>query len=78
MDIQIVQNIVLVLIGIAGWFMRKTIGDLETKQRLHDEEIKNIQKNYLHRDDFREFKVELTGMFNEIKSDIRALREHKA
>jgi hypothetical protein len=38
--------------------------------------IQKIKQDYLHKEDFKEFKTELRGMFEEIKQDIRALPKH--
>jgi hypothetical protein len=38
-------------------------------------EVQHIKTNYLHRDDFKEFKTELRSMFEDLRSDIRAIRE---
>lgn len=40
-------------------------------------EITNVKQNYLHRDDFKEFKGELRAMFDEIRKDLRALKVHE-
>jgi hypothetical protein len=75
-EAEVIRWIVLGLMSIGVWFMKRTIDKVE-----HDvEEVKlNIQKikqDYLHKEDFKEFKTELRGMFEEIKQDIRALPKH--
>jgi hypothetical protein len=76
-EIELTKWIVLAALSGVIWFMKKTITDLNHRADEHDIEIKKIQREYLHRDDFKEFKSELKVMFEEIKSDIRALREHR-
>lgn len=56
------------------WFMKNNI--TESKERLNklEAELSSVKQNYLHRDDFKEFKVELRGMFEEIRKDIRSIK----
>jgi hypothetical protein len=76
-ELELTKWVILAAFSGVMWFMKKTINDLERRADEHDMEIKKIQREYLHRDDFKEFKSELKVMFEEIKSDIRALREHR-
>ena len=75
-EAEIIKWIVVGLMSVGVWFMKRTIDRVE-----HDvEEVKNniqkIKQDYLHKEDFKDFKVELRSMFEEIKSDIRALPKH--
>jgi len=49
---------------------------MESKDRLTklESELSSVKQNYLPRDDFKEFKVELRGMFEEIRKDIRSIK----
>lgn len=38
-------------------------------------EIQNVKNEYLHKNDFKEFKVELRAMFEELKRDIKDSRD---
>lgn len=71
---QILQWFVFGLMGVAVWFMKNNI--MESKDRLTklESELSSVKQNYLHRDDFKEFKVELRGMFEEIRKDIRSIK----
>jgi len=71
---QILQWFVFGLMGVAVWFMKNNI--TESKERLNklEQELSSVKQNYLHRDDFKEFKVELRGMFEEIRKDIRSIK----
>jgi hypothetical protein len=75
MDTSLVQNAVMILLGVLGWFMKRTIDAQEKRIEKLEKENVDIRKEYLHKDDFKEFKTELRGMFEEIKSDIRVLRD---
>lgn len=71
---QILQWFVFGLMGVAVWFMKNNI--TESKDRLNklEQDLSSVKQNYLHRDDFKEFKVELRGMFEEIRKDIRSIK----
>ena len=65
---------------VLGGFTFMLQRELKTKDESITElkkEVTNIKQNYLHRDDFKEFKVELRSMFDEIKQDIRSLKTHE-
>lgn len=74
---QILQWFVFGLMGVAVWFMKNNI--TESKERLNklEQDLSSVKQNYLHRDDFKEFKVELRGMFEEIRKDIRSIKPHQ-
>lgn len=40
-------------------------------------EIQNVKNDYLHKNDFKDFKAELRAMFDELKSDIKGLRHEQ-
>lgn len=55
--------------------MKRTIDAQETKLSHLEDVVDTIKQEYLHKNDFRDFKAELRGMFEEIQRDIRSLRE---
>lgn len=73
-EAQILQWFVFGLMGVAVWFMKNTI--TETKSRIEqlERDVQHVKQNWTHKDDFKEFKIELRGMFEEIKKDIRAIK----
>lgn len=75
MEAEVIKWIILAALGGVSWFMKRTLD-------LKDQEIKDLQRNvqdikekYLHKDDFKDFKTELRGWFEEIKTDIRNLQK---
>lgn len=74
-EVEIIKWIVMSVFGIVAWFFKRTLDDLETRIKHQDEELQNVKRNYLHRDDFKEFKAELRSMFEEIKSDLREFKQ---
>lgn len=62
--------------------MKRSIGENDSKiKRLEDQhdamskDLQQTKQNYLHKDDFKEFKIELRQMVEEIRSDIRSLHK---
>lgn len=82
MDWQYVSIILTIILGIGGFLMKRSITENDNKIRdlqvSHKElanELQHTKQTYLHKDDFKEFKVELRGMFDELRSDIRSLQK---
>jgi hypothetical protein len=82
MNAELINYLALTVFGVLGYLMKRSITEqdlkiVELKQELHNtqSDLQDTKRNYLHKDDFKEFKQELRGMFEEIKSDIRSLRE---
>ena len=68
---------VLALISSGGWFMKRTIDRAESRIDALEKANQNIREEYLHKNDFREFKLELRSMFEEIRTDLKALQQHE-
>ena len=69
-------------LGIGGYLMKRSI--TENDNKIHDlqldnkrinTELQDIRHTHVHKDDFKDFKVELRGMFEEIRTDIRSLQK---
>lgn len=64
-------------LSVLGGFVFMIKRELSNKdieiQKIKDD-IQNLKDNKVHKDDLREFKVELRVMFDELKQDIRAIR----
>lgn len=69
----------LFMAGLSGlvWFMKRTLTATEESIEKLKADIVLIKDKYLHKDDFREFKTELRGMFEEIRKDIKEIRRHE-
>lgn len=59
---------------IVAFFLKRTLDSNDDKVKQLEKDIAEIRRDYLHRDDFKEFKLELRSMFDEIKADIRELK----
>jgi hypothetical protein len=83
MEYEALKWVALSLLSVVVYFLKRTVDQTETAllaQKLaHAQlqaEVQTIKSEYLHKSDFKEFKQELRGMFDDLKSDIRGLREH--
>lgn len=76
-ELELVWKLLTLALGGLIWFMKKTIDTAQEKISALEQGQQDIKDKYLHKDDFREFKSELRGMFEEIKSDIKQLRRHE-
>ena len=81
MEFEILKWIVVTLIGVAGYFLKRNIDQLDKqltdmKQEQHgiSQNIQQIRSDYLHKNDFKEFKLELRTWIDELKADIRDRR----
>lgn len=74
MEYEVVRWIAFGIMGLSIWFMKRTLDSYDDKFRQQEKDIAEIRKDYLHRDDFKEFKLELRSMFDEIKADIREIK----
>ena len=82
MELELLKWLVLSLIGVGVYFLKRTVEQMD-KQMVEQKaahnvmqmDIQNIRNEYLHKNDFREFKAELRLMFEDLKSDIRNLKD---
>ncbi len=68
-----------------SYFLKRTVDSYDDKLKQHDvrfesqtKELAEIRRDYLHRDDFKEFKEDLREMFNEIKTDIKEIKNKQS
>lgn len=66
---------VSVLAGLSMWFMKRTIDSQDKRIELLEKGQADIKTDYLHKNEFKDFKLELREMFQEIKADIRELKK---
>ena len=74
------QWLALGAVSIVMWFLKRTLDKAEERIKaaeeratLTDKEVQLIKLDYLHKNEFKDFKAELRGMFEEIRTDIRSL-----
>jgi len=69
------QWLALGAVSIVIWFMKRTIDRAEDRIKQTEDDIQAIKLDYLHKNEFKEFKIEIRSMFEEIKTDIRSLHK---
>jgi len=74
MELEILKWIIMTLGGIAVWFMKNAVTTAQSDIKNLKTDLDNMKRDYLHKDDFKDFKLELRSMFDEIKTDIRDLK----
>ncbi len=75
-EIEFIKWAVVGLMSIGVWFMKRTLDRVEKDVESCKSDIQRIREDYLHKNDFKDFKVELRGMFEAIQNDIRSLNKH--
>lgn len=75
-ELEVVKWIVTAGLGGLVWFMKRTIDLNDAEVKALQQEVKQIKAQYLHKDDFKDFKVELRNMFDELRADIRSIQKH--
>lgn len=75
-EAEIIKWVVLGLMSVGVWFMKRTIDKTEKDVEDVKRSIQQIKQDYLHKEDFKEFKVELRSMFEDIRNDIRSIVKH--
>lgn len=85
MDLAVLNYVFPIIAGFALYLLKrsvdqldKSIVEIKTHHAILQTEVQTIRTEYLHKSDFREFKTELREMFEELKSDIKAMRDKSA
>lgn len=76
MEKEIIQWLVFAAFGGVTWFMKRDIDQKDKEVKELKQTVQQIKEQYLHKDDFKDFKTELRGMFDELRLDIRSLQKH--
>jgi hypothetical protein len=83
MELEFLKWAVITLLGVATYFLKRTVDQMDERLKEHKTlhlglqlDVQNIKSEYLHKNDFRDFKIELRSMFDELKADIKSLRPH--
>ena len=72
-EIEILKWVVFAVFGGFTWFLKRTLDSAEARIKSLEMDLALVKNDYLHKNDFREFKIELRAMFEEIRTDIREL-----
>jgi hypothetical protein len=74
-ETELAKWIIVSALSLVVWFMKRTIDAQDTRIVELEHIQQKIKEEYLHKNDFKEFKLELRSMFEEIKTDIRELKK---
>ena len=74
-EIELAKWLITGTLGLVVWFMKRTIDLQDKRLEILEKRQESFKDDYLHKDDFKEFKLELRSMFEEIKTDIRELKK---
>jgi len=72
---EVIKWVVMAGLGGLVWFLKRTIDYNDTEVKSLQHEVQLIKEQYLHKNDFKDFKVELRGMFEELRMDIRSIQK---
>lgn len=78
MEIEILKWALIALLSVSTYLLKRTVDQMDTALKDHkiahatlSVDVQNIKNEYLHKNDFREFKMELWSRFDDLKKDIR-------
>ena len=76
-EAELAKWIFTAALGLVVWFMKRTLDSQEERVNTLEKNQQTFRDEYLHKNDFKDFKIELRTMFEEIKTDIRELKRHE-
>lgn len=74
-ELEIIRWGFMIILGAFGYMLKRELVKKDTEVNELKLEIQKIKDTYVHIESFKEFKQDLRQMFNELKEDIKALRE---
>lgn len=84
MEIEILKWALIGLLSVSTYLLKRAVDQMDDALKEHkishtalQLDVQNIKSEYLHKNDFREFKVELWAKLDELKTDMKE-RFHNA
>ncbi len=74
-EAEFISWAITTIMGFAMYMLKRTLDTTQENIRELQREQSKIKEDYLHKNDFREFKTELRSMFEEIRTDIKELKK---
>lgn len=74
-EAELAKWVIVTVLSLVVWFMKRTIDTQDARLKELEAQQQQFRSDYLHKNDFKEFKIELRTMFEEIKTDIRELKK---
>lgn len=70
----------LALLALSGftYMLRRELDNQDKINESLKQDIQNLKDSRVHKDDFRDFKIELRSWFDDLKADIRTIRNEKS
>jgi len=59
------------VIAMLGWYAKEIKQDLNNAQK----EITNVQINYVHKEELKQFRTEVIDLLKEVRQDIKELKD---
>lgn len=76
MDAEYIRWGLTALFGVILYFAKRMVDTNERSIETLKNELQNVKQDYLHKNDFREFKAELRTMFEDLKASIKDMGKH--
>jgi hypothetical protein len=73
-ELEWVKWAFLSVLGGFVFMIKRELSNKDVEIQKIKDDIQNLKDYKVHKDDLRDFKVELRVMFDELKQDIRAIR----
>ena len=70
--------VALAALGGFTYMLRRELDNYDKANEAIKKDIQDLKDTRVHKDDFRELKVELRSWFDDLKSDIRNIRNEKS
>lgn len=61
--------------AVIAWFMRTSYSDIKEKQRELSKEVSEVKLQYLHKEEFKEFKQAIETKFDRLNDSLDTFRE---
>ena len=72
-NINLLQILLTGGIGVMVFFFKRTLEEYDNRLKRQEVEIHDIRERFLSKEDFKEFKLEVKTLLQEIKTDIKQL-----
>ena len=76
--IELLKWVALVALGGFTYMLRRELDQQDDVNKAIKKDIQDLKDTRVHKDDFRELKVELRTWFEDLKKDIREMRNEKS
>lgn len=75
---ELLKWVALAALGGFTYMLRRELDAQDKVNEALKKDIQDLKDTRVHKDDFREFRVELRSWFDDLKQDIRTIRNEKS